>query len=199
MQINNGDLFAVKFCQKILGRDVCMVWTITTKNPAGAIDLIWLLNKIKEHFNVAFIQLQHTSVQFQSIRIDGITNPILFAEVPWTGGGGVTGEAMPPFVAYSIRLLRGNKTTRMGFKRVPGVVENANQGGNITDTYLVDVELLASKFGLPADFSDVVGSVRVEPVIVGRKRDGRFDTTRVQSVKGYQVVRTLTTQNTRKT
>lgn len=197
MPIRDGDILAVKFCQKLFGQDVCMVWTITTQAPSGAIDLTWLAQRLRDVFTPILGALQSQAVVNNNIRIDNLTDGIDFTEVPWSGAGWVGGEPMPPFVAYGVKLLRGNKTTRTGSKRIPGVVEAANNWGEVADTFQSVHQAAAAAFGSVHALSDTNGSVNVVPVIVGRKPGG-FDLTRVQPVVGYQAVRRLTTQNTRK-
>lgn len=199
MALIDGEILAVKFCQKFMGKDVCMVWTITTENPTGAVDLTWLLQKIRDYIGPSINQMQSTLVSNQMIRVDSITNPLRFATLNWTGAGGNAGEHLPSFAAIAIRLERGSKITRVGAKRVPGLSEGSQTDGKLTSSFKTSVSTnLAPKFASGTLLGTNPDTVQIAPVIVGKTPTGAYDLSRVQPVTGFFVSDYVTTQNSRK-
>lgn len=199
MAINDGDIIAVKFCQEFLGQNVCMVWTITTENPSGPIDITELAEKIRDYIGPFINAAQVGTINNTSVAVENLTDGVSFGEASWTGSGLYVGVTTPPFVAAGIRLNRGNKITRNGYKRVPGMAEEVITGGYFT-TEFIEGELtdLAQAFSEPGLLiMDDSETVQFAPVIVGRNASG-FDLSRVQQVKSATVLSAATTQNSRK-
>lgn len=196
--MNNGDIVAIKFCQSVLGKKVCMVWTVTLRDPQGAIDLRWILEKLKPIVTPKLGAVQHVYVGNVSIGAENLTNKLEFAEVSWDGGGFNTGEMMPRFVAYGFTLLRTDKRTRVGAKRVPGVPEIANVDGNLRPDFYPGLNDLGQFWSSSHVLTGNEGSVTVMPVIVGRTKSGDYDLSKVQPVTGFSLKGRLTTQNSRK-
>lgn len=197
--VGDGDLFAVKFCQKLYGQDVCMVWTITTENPSGPFDLNEFLEKLRDYIGPIINGAQVGSISNNNIAIENLTDGVSFSEVAWTGAGLVVGVGMPSFVAAGIRLNRGNKTTRNGYKRVPGMAEDIITGGVFDGSFITtSLTPLATAFSTATVLTASGGeTVQVAPVIIGRNAAG-FDLTRVQPVVSATINPNATTQNSRK-
>lgn len=206
MAINDGDLFAVKFCQKVLGKDVCMVWTITTENPSGVVDIKDVAEWIRDTIGPLLFTAQSNSVVGGTLVVENLTDGLTFAEVPLVGQGSLEGDISPAFVAAGIKLTRTNKLTRSGSKRIPGMVEAVITNGQFTPGFITgNLEPLAAALAEP--HYAVLGTgenVQIQPVIIGRKQDppgsGRYtwDLNRVQAVSGWTVNPNVTSQVSRK-
>lgn len=62
------------------------------------------------------------------------------------GPGTETGDAMPPFVTFKIRLNRATKETRSGWKRLAGVDESRVGSGILIANALAEAQALADDF-----------------------------------------------------
>lgn len=206
MAINDSDMFAVKFCQKVLGKDVCMIWTITTENPSGVIDITELAEWIRDTIGPLLFAAQSNTVVGGTLSVENLTDGLTFAEIPLVGTGAMTGDVAPAFVAAGIKLTRTNKTTRSGAKRIPGMVEAVIENGQFIPGYITgQLEPLATALAEPQLATMGSGeTVQIAPIIIGRKEDppgsGRYvyDFTRVQAVAGWTINPTATSQVSRK-
>lgn len=206
MAISDGDILAVKFCQRLFSRDVCMVWTVTTKNPSGAIDLIDLITSIRDIVGPLINAAQSNDVLNVSVSADNWTDGLTFAETGWTGTGAIAQESASSFVAAGIKLTRGTKVTRNGYKRLAGVTEPAIVDGQLDSGYIT-AQLTPLANMLSNGYQAVIGgteTVDVVPVIVGRTEtpagSGKYlpDLTRVQNVVGFSINARTTSQVSRK-
>lgn len=134
-------------------------------------------------------------VDITLMRMQNYTNENEFFEVAWINSGTRSGDAMPSFVAHGLQLTRGNKNTRNGSRRIPGVMEGDITDGNNPPTPVQNG--LMSAF--MSDFSYVEGANNflARPVILGRDQLGRIEPTRYSPVTGVTYKR-VTTQNSRK-
>jgi hypothetical protein len=122
--------------------------------------------------------------------------------------GVVPGEALPVQDAVSVQFLRGDRTTRHGWKRFGGVPETFQAGGELTSgaitqwttdmqtlyfptlSPIVNVDLID-----PGD--DAIGSVGLRAIIWGGNSPA-FPMGRYQPIEGILVKPNVSTQNTRK-
>lgn len=136
----------------------------------------------------------------ESVIVEDVTLGLEFGTAPWSWTGLDAGESCPPYVAYGIRLNRGNKTTRNGYKRIAGVPESAQDAGDLNQVTITALETLANDL--------FVGDVEITlpddrtftfvPIIVGRNVAGQLDLTRTQNVQSATVKTKTTSQVTRK-
>lgn len=140
------------------------------------------------------------TVTLNSVQVDNVTDGLSFGEFAASGfTGAITGEAMGPFIAYGYTLLRTNKLTRNGFKRFPGVVEDAQNNGAIQSSWVNYNRLLTIETQLAAtlNLSGASGQVDVAPVIYGDVNANRPSPV-WQYVSEAALSPRLTTQSSRK-
>lgn len=146
---------------------------------------------------------------FDRVEVDEVGGTAIGTYAYQNGEAGtVPGESMSSFDAVSVQFLRGDRTTRHGWKRFAGVPESFQSAGVLTSgavaqwntdmstlyypspVPVVDVDLID-----PAD--DVVGTVSLRAIIFG-EHIGNPPGSRYQPIQGFEVKNELTTQNTRK-
>lgn len=87
------------------------------------------------------------AVLFQIYTIN-LMNPVDFIESPITGAtGDLTGPPMPPFVTWTYKLNRNDRTFRPGRKAVVGVTEDRVTEGVADASIIDDLNDLAVAFG----------------------------------------------------
>lgn len=150
------------------------------------------------------------SYTFDRVEVEEV-NGVAIGSYAYPAGttGTLVQEAFPPQDAVSIQLLRGDRTTRHGWKRIAGIPETAAAAGLLTTSYqtlvqnairpmiypatvppLVTVDLLDSE-------GEDIGTVDLRAIIWGGNSPS-FPTGRYQVVQGFDVKPDITTQNTRK-
>lgn len=141
-----------------------------------------------------------TTVTLDSVQVDNVSDGLSFGEFSATGyNGSQAGEAMGPFVAYGFTLLRTDKSTRNGFKRYAGVVEQAQSNGAIQSSWTGYSALKTIESQLSAQLALVgaSGQLDIDPVIYGDVTPTR-PTPVWQYVSGAVLQPRITTQNSRK-
>lgn len=127
-----------------------------------------------------------------------------------TGTGGLANSYLGTFAAYSFELQGESAVTRLGAKRVPGVIEEVISDGMVTDpAFITNMMDFAAAASVALEVGTVITSPVYVPVIVKRVRTGspgaylyRLPTTLsekvVNTVIDILVDLLVTTQNTRK-
>lgn len=207
MPITENHVYAVKFCQKLFGKDVCLIGYITFDNPSDVIDLRDIAENLRDWIGVLLNVAQSSAVKNDTVSIEDVTGGVEFATVPWTGEGDIVTESAASFVAAGIKLERGTKITRSGYKRIPGIPE-AKIADDTLETAYVNGPLqdIGDAFASQGTIN-LPNSVTVDFswLIVGRKEDPPgskkyvLDLNRVQPITAATVNPLVTSQVSRKT
>lgn len=146
--------------------------------------------------------LQTDYIRNLSIDVINLGDLSDFASLPWTGGGLINDDTMPPYAAYGFTMKLDTRAVRKGSKRIGGVPEAAATDGvidNVTVLPLIEDLRLAMQQEI-VDAGDtwlpvVVKRVK-EPVVgtVPQQYTYRLPTTDAELVVG-EVVVVLTTTN----
>lgn len=127
-----------------------------------------------------------------------------------TGTGGTGNSYMGTFSAYSFELQGESAVTRLGAKRIPGVIEEVVNDGMVTDgAFIGNMNSFAAAAQAPLTVGAIIPDPVYVPVIVKRVRSGtpgnylyRLPTTIsekvVNTIVSVLVDLLITTQNTRK-
>jgi len=96
--------------------------------------------------NVAthMIDMQSEHVTHTEIRVNNLENDEDFASVFPALAGIVTGEALPPFAAFSIFWPRLSRASRNGWTRIPGVAESQQGDGVLSAGALTNLNAVAA-------------------------------------------------------
>lgn len=115
----------------------------------------------------AMTPVQTDDFQHVGIEAFNTTDPSDFFALTYDTaiGGEVSGDGMPPFVAFSFIINRATRLTRNGWKRIGGVPEAANEDGATASAYLTLLGTLAD--AIAQDLVDPEGNV-YRPRIVHR-------------------------------
>lgn len=146
---------------------------------------------------------------YDRVEVDEV-NGAAIGNYAYVGGqtGQVAGDAMPSFAAVSVQLLRGDRTTRHGWKRFAGVPESFCVDGALTSAAITAWQSVIRNLYMPTPVpvvdvnlvdpgDEVVGTVSLRAIIWGGN-DPSFPTGRYQDVAGFDVKGEVSTQNTRK-
>lgn len=153
----------------------------------------------------SFIQDWFTDMQpaILEVQNDIVTHPVLtisslasftdFWSTTNGGSGQVSGDCLPPFVAWAIRLNRVSRVVRNGQKRFAGVSESQQENGIvISGTPTTNLTLLAEKL---ATIIDHGGVPTWKPIIA---RIGPGDSVTAQSDVAGATFVGISSQATRK-
>lgn len=181
-------------------------WYRYVESTAGNPDLQALVEGWAELFNTEVIQRLSERLDFTRVYGEDLTDGLDIAEVAVNYSGAVTGDALPPFNAIGVKLLRQTKLTRNGSKRLAGIPEQWSVQGLLTipQATIDAIEAFHSGFLTVSDPVNPTNTYTLENVIVGRVPDpmgGGYvpDLTKINDVIGAQVNTTATSQVSRKT
>lgn len=111
--------------------------------------------------------------------------------------GAVTGEVLPPFVAWAFRINRDATNYRHSYKRFAGVPESLNENGYPTTAALIDLLTLGA--ALAANLSDVTAARTYVPLVKQSVVAGSPITPVYRTIApGYVEFVSISSQNTRK-
>lgn len=81
------------------------------------------------------IVVQTGAITHERLDVINLDNPGDYYTQDLTSGnvGAVSGQTLPPFVSFQIRLNRDSRSVRHGWKRYAGVAESCQAEGNVTD------------------------------------------------------------------
>lgn len=151
----------------------------------------WMVNEVFPPIR----NIQAAQLTYENINITNVTNGIDFYDRVFSPAlaGLSPGDAMPPNVTYTFRLLRETLATRHGYKRFAGVDETLQSNG----LYIGSENATgAIQEALAADIQPAPSIIPLlEPVIVRKDAAGAISA--VNSV-GASDFRGIGTQNTRK-
>lgn len=193
-----GDIIRITDRQTLLGQQVLNVYFYQL-NPDG-IFLPGYLDTIAPHFVEAVVDpilpLQAASLQHTEIYLENLTNGVDILTYntgfPLVGtNAGV--QVMPPFVAYGFQLIREERTTRNGYKRVAGVPEDMVVDGVYSGSPTLTDDVAN---GLAADLVEGLATL-CNPVIVRHPITVPLVSPVIAHI-GAAFFRHIGTQNTRK-
>lgn len=144
------------------------------------------------------VAIQNTSVLYTLIRVTPIFGTgIEVNRIPTASAGAVSGDAMPTFMAVSIRLNRTTSELRNGWKRFAGLVEANTGAQSFAGAYIAACETLANTLTNPV----VGGGVNYLPYIVRKPFSTLAQSPNWEGIETQTgtVLNRPTTQSTRKT
>lgn len=117
-----------------------------------------------------------------------------YERVPSVTVGGQTGENANNFTALRLDLLVGNKETRRGYKRLPGLIENNIAGNGLSTGYrnlvITNTAVLLTNL--------VVGAQTFVPIVYGRATATQPTRSIANPITGIAVPNEQTSQTSRK-
>jgi hypothetical protein len=143
-----------------------------------------------------------SQVVLTSLEVRNLTNGVDIYSAAFNVAGSVSGDALPPFVAYAFRLNRTNALTRHGQKRFWGVPESLQANGAPIASELPYLQQIGEDLGGNlVEESQGNHNFELATVIVGRvlNAEGQYELAlnRLNPVLSSQFVR-ISSQNTRK-
>lgn len=115
---------------------------------------------------------------------------------------GVLSDAspVPTYVSVGMTKTVANRLTRPGGIRIGGVVSTAFEGNDLTAAFVDAYKDLGETLASEQVFSDSgVGSITLQPVVVGRNVDGSLDLLRINDVVDVDKPRITSQVSRRKT
>lgn len=194
-----GDVFQIMFEQELIGQVIRNVfgYVVSVADPAATVEEI--ADRMIIEIGDVYLTIQVPQVTSTQITVKNLDDLDEFLEKDWSGTGGLiaSGPALPSYVAYGFKLLRGDVDTRNGSKRIAGVGEdvvdlNDWSSFEAAATLTVEDAFAATVFITPS-------TMEMMPVIIGRDPiTGQPDTGRIAPVSEAQAQQLITTQNSRK-
>lgn len=112
--------------------------------------------------------MQTATIQNSLIKVINLGDLGDFIDYPLTGGGNVSDDTMPPYVAVGYSLKVNTRAVRQGSKRIGGIPEGVVSYGVIDNApYIVKVNTL--KTALQEELSDV--SDTYLPIVIKRVKE----------------------------
>ena len=164
-----GDRYELLDGMKYLAQDCLNVYFYKfvggPSGSAGDLVTVWTAAVLP-----TVVAMQQTGVVHQLIAARNLDNPLDFFAFPPLAGnvGQITGQGMPPFVAWAFRLLRTRTDVHHGAKRIVGVPEGLVADGVADAGAAAVLANYASIYG--ADLVTGAGN-QYEPVIMRRVLD----------------------------
>lgn len=194
-----GDVFQIIFEQELMGQVIRNVfgYVVSVADPTATVDEI-AVQMIADIGDV-YATIQVPQVSNTLVTVKNLDDLNEFLEKDWSGIGslGDSGPAMPSYVAYGFKLLRGDVDTRNGSKRIAGVGEDVVLLNEWTSFDAVETLAVEDAF---ADTIFIAATLmEMSPIIIGRDPiTGQPDTGRIAPVNEAQAQELITTQNSRK-
>jgi hypothetical protein len=139
---------------------------------------------------------------FEYVSLDRLNSDMVDAryDVPLTESlpnGGSFGQPMPPYTAFAVSLTPTTNFFRRGKKRIGGVCEGQQTGGEI-DTSVVTAVSVAMQPWVAFPVTDGGTSLLVSGRLIRTSAEGSVPPPYYGEIVSVQVSRYLSTQNTRK-
>lgn len=207
MALTEGSLIEVTLNMFYNGLHLANVWSyeITLIAPGVSAENVgegWW-NHVKDEYR-AITRSAPGFFEFQSVGVRQVDDPlgsvgefaIPSGETVGTRVGVDTSEFLPPYNAAGVRLTVGERVTRPGQKRIPGLLEVDNENSSLQAGIrgivedLMDVMVAGMTLGAPALGTDMGPRVF--------KKDGTGVVTAQQAITGYVINPYVTSQVSRK-
>lgn len=110
---------------------------------------------------------------WQSLTVVNLYSDSDFYQTPFVNpyGGGNSGEAMSPVMAYGFRTNQVLRSVRRATKRFPGVMEDrVDDGGVINNTQLATLNDAAAKMSEVLSYDDEGNTLSFTPAVCGKQR-----------------------------
>lgn len=204
MPLNIGDVLKLTVFQSYLGQQVLNVqWYYVTNLGQAPTDPADIVEDLADQWYNAIRTFQLSTNQYVRavLEVNGKPDFGQYTYAPGSAGAVTTGNAMPPYVTYAVRLNRLTKLVRNGQKRFAGVSEEAVSNGTITvaqQTTIRDAaeEVLTGTL-LVSDAAAPDRNANISPIIWGGV-DLQYPLGRYSFVETITVSPNVTTQNSRK-
>lgn len=200
MPIESNSIYAVQFVYTFNSVECRNIQFYRCSTVSDVISLTEAAGYLGDIAAPLYAAITPSVVIGERVIVEDITTGLEFGTQTWSWTGLDAGEALPPYVAYGIRLNRGSKVTRNGYKRIAGVPESAQSAGDLVQVTIDALEDLGEALFV----GDVVVTLPDDrtftfvPIIVGRNSLGQPDLTRTQNVQSITALTKTTSQNTRK-
>lgn len=197
-----GDLYELTDVQILEGQQVLNVYHYTQVAEATVgTNVVALQNAWTTFILVPLVLVQSVHVEHVGYKVVNLDNPDEFGLQVATATGNVSGEALPPFCAWSFRLNRATRLVRNGQKRIGGVPESFNDGGVATGAALTLLPAVAIAMG--ALITDTISGASFTPRIVHKATEAGPGgsppaTPRADYAVASAEYTRISTQNTRK-
>ena len=202
---NAGDIIRIQHVFEYLGQVGRNVFFYEISNVTDPTDpLFTWLDEYAAQVTSQIVAYQSNNLSYREIIAENLTDGVEISTLPYTETGTITGEPMPSYVAFNVKLSRRNKVTRNGSKRFSGVVESQVNGNVWTPPTgaTADIQNFCSSSKQFVDYDGAGNDITIIPRIVGRTQNANgvyeIDLTRVNPIVGAVLNTTLTTQRTRK-
>jgi hypothetical protein len=160
--MNEGDILEITLIGSYLSKPMANVFHWRVENFSGN-PLYSLATSLGNSIVNLWKPIAINTAQFTTIRVLNLTNKLDLVDTALTGAtGSLTGDGMPPFVAWAYQLTRATRATDHGHKRFGGVAESSNAG-------------LTPSSGLTAAFSALGAYISTMHHITGGVGDGEMD------------------------
>lgn len=206
LAINTGSFVEMLVNMTIFNQQNLMAWHYEVQDWAAGVTAVQLGEAWWNHVKATYRAVIPSALgaTFRSIKVLELSNPsgdyaefdIPLGEQAGTRVAGVSGEAMPPYVAVGARLVVGTRATRPGQKRYPGVYEGDNSAGVVGSALLGAVQASLTVMTASMLLGAPAATVRLQPIVTRIVPPGVI--TGYQNITGYLVNQNLTTQNSRK-
>lgn len=193
---NNRKIFQVTIRGRCSGEQFSNVFWFEAP-LAGSATSIGTANEINNVYMPGYGSFCHTNTFFDLIECINLADlSDFFQVVPTVTVGTVAGDPQPSFLAAKVKLLRGTRETRNGWKRIPGLVEGDTSNNLLANAARDRLQPLVDLF----DNALFNGQ---NPIIFGRKIDPNtgkpfpYQQQFFSDVTGAEIAG-ITTQNSRK-
>lgn len=189
-----GDIYELKVYQQMGGINVSNV--LHYQQIVSGANANNLVARWNAELSAAWKQVQSTAVSWLAFECTNLNEPDTdYSYASTSGTGVVTGDYLPPFVAWGFKKTRNTKELRNGSFRVVGVAESAVTNGVANGTIDSDLADLADAMEQPVTLNSTDTFILVIARVTGNLETGyTVVSTGVETVS-YQRV---TTQNSRK-
>lgn len=207
MPVVENDIIRLTTQSAYLGIKALQVYYMRARDIVGDVTYESMADDFSSKYAAQVNLYLHPSCVLELIKVENVSNEVDIYSKAYSlaGTAGTPGDALPPYVTYSVRQLRGSKVTRHGSKRFAGVPEGFQAAGVYTGGGGSPNQLVS--FCSQAVTVDDGGgnTLFLDHVIVGRTLvtppEGApyydIDLTKVNTVIGSDF-RGLSTQNSRK-
>lgn len=193
-----GDIIRAVLCGTVFTEQFCNVWFFVVDTLTGSeMSLVTVAGSLEDAIIEPLLDAQTVNTVWNRIQVDNVTNGIDFVDVGINRPGTISAsEGLPSFASFQVKMGRGSKITRNGYKRFPGLAEVSTVGQQLTTVAQTTLQVIANTW----DEITVPGAEGglIKPVIMGRNSDGTPDLTRWQIPASFDLLPNITTQNTRK-
>lgn len=212
MAIGAGSTIRFKVFQRLREQQILNVYffDVLAVSPGLTVPQpSFLAASFGEEYLATLRPLQSNQLIYDRVEVDEVNGTAIGSFIyPDPSTGAVNAASLPPMNAISIQLVRGDRTTRHGWKRIAGIPETATDNGVVTPSLqeswkaallpiLLPEGVPVKRFDMVNDGGVPAGYVDARLIIWGGNSPS-FPMGRKQNVQSLDVKPNITTQNTRK-